>query len=258
MNSLSYYIMKNKFILFTLLFSFTLSFNTKVEAQNANELLKKMDEIIFSPKDKEGNVKIILMNKNGSEKIREAVMLQKGTDLKIYRYTSPESQAGVATLTLPDGVMWLYMPAFGQPKKISLLAKSQAFTGTDFSYEDMATTPYADRYEPKLIETQSDAYILELTPKDENSSYSKIVVTLDKKNFYPVKMEYYDRVNDKFKEATYDYLKSGKYWYAEQVIMVDLHKQHMTKILLSDVKFDQGLSDDLFTVEKLAPEAANQ
>jgi outer membrane lipoprotein-sorting protein len=64
-------------------------------------------------------------------------------------------------------------------------------------------------------------------------------------------MEFYDKKPAKFKEATYSYKKNGKYWYAEEVIMTDLKKEHSTKILLTDVKFDQGLSDDEFTVEKL-------
>lgn len=222
-------------------------------AQTADELLQKMDNIIFGAKDKQGKVKIILISRTGKEKVREATMMQKGTDKKLYRYTQPESQAGIATLSLPDGIMWLYMPAFGKPKKISLLAKSQAFTGTDFSYEDMATTPYADRYTPELIETSETSYLIELIPKDEKSSYSKILVTQDKNNFYPLKMEYFDRGKRKFKEATYDYTKSGKYWYAQEVIMADLFKQHMTKILLSDMLFDQGIPDEEFTVEKLVP-----
>ena len=110
-------------------------------AQDAKNILENMDKTIFAPKDKQGRVSIILIDKAGQEKVREATMLQKGRDKKLYRYTKPESQAGVATLSLPDDVMWLYMPAFGKPKKISMLSKSQAFTGTDFSYEDMLTTP---------------------------------------------------------------------------------------------------------------------
>lgn len=223
-------------------------------AQDAKSLLKKMDNVIFSPKDKQGNVEMYLINNQGNEKIREAVMLQKGTDMKVYRYTKPESQAGIATLSLPDGVMWLYMPAFGKPKKISMLAKSQAFTGTDFSYEDMATTPYFERYTPTLLQTNDHSYILELIPVDEDSKYSKIIVTQNKENFYPEKMEFYDQMNRKFKEATYEYEKIGKYWNARQVIMADLSKQHMTKIILKDVKFDQGIPDEEFTVEKLAPD----
>jgi len=227
-------------------------FSMNIMAQDAQTLLGKMDKVMFSAKDKQGVVQIILTNRQGKEKVREAVFMQKG-DKSLYRYTKPESQAGIATLSLPDGVMWLYMPAFGKPKKISLLAKSQAFTGTDFSYEDMSTLPYSERYTPKLLETNDDSYLLELKPKSEDSKYSKILLTLNKEHYYPLKMQYYSRNGQKFKEATYTYEKVGDYWNAKQVIMVDLTKQHMTKILLTDVKFNQGIPDSVFTVENLVP-----
>jgi outer membrane lipoprotein-sorting protein len=178
-------------------------------------------------------------------------MLQKGRDKKLYRYTKPESQAGVATLSLPGDVMWLYMPAFGKPKKISMLSKSQAFTGTDFSYEDMVTTPYSDRYTPELIKTEQDVYVLQLVPKSTKSMYSKIIVRINKTNSYPETMEFYNEKGKKFKDAGYKYEKIGKYWNAAEVIMKDLGKNHSTKIQLKDVKFDQGLSDNLFTPEAL-------
>jgi outer membrane lipoprotein-sorting protein len=224
-----------------------------VFAQDAHGLLAKLDNIMFAPKDKQGTVAIILVDKNGEEKVREAEMFQKGRDKKLYRYTKPEKQAGIATLSLPGGVMWLYMPAFGNPKKVTLLAKSQAFTGTDFSYEDMATEPWSDRFYPRLVETKDDVFILELTPRGEKSSYSKVIVTQDKDNYYPIKMEYYDKGGKKFKESTYTYEKIGKYWNAKEVVMTNLKKNHSTKIRLENVVFDQGLSDDLFTVENLKP-----
>jgi len=222
-----------------------------VHSQDANEILAGMDKVIFGPKDKEATMTVVLKSRSGKEKIREAQMLQKGPDRKVFRYTQPESQAGIATLSLPNDIMWLYMPAFGKPKKISLLAKSQKFTGTDFSHEDMATQPYADRYTPVLLSSGSDSYQLELKPISEKSQYSKIVVTLNKTHFYPITMEYYNRGGKKSKEANYKYSKIGKYWNADEVVMKDLKSGHSTSISLQDVKFDQGLSDDLFTVENL-------
>ena len=224
------------------------SFNTS--GQDPVALLKNMDSLVLAPKDKQGDVKIILTNKDGKEKIREATMMQKGTDYRLYRYTQPESQAGIATLSMPDGVMWLYMPAFKKPKKITLLAKSQAFTGTDFSYEDMESKPYSERYTPELLRTEDNAYVLNLMPTSDKSSYSQIILTLDKTNYYPILMEYFKRGN-KIKEATYKYQKIGQYWNAGEVLMTDLKKRHSTKILLSNIKFDQGLTDDDFTLESL-------
>lgn len=216
-----------------------------------NAILAKMDQILFSPKDKSGTLTMILIEKDGSEKVREAAMFQKGPDKKLYRYTKPESQAGIASLSLPGDVMWLYMPAFAQPKKISLLSRSQAFTGTDFSYEDMATTPYSDRFTPTIQSTGANDYVLELIPKSNKSSYTKILLRVDKTNGYPLWIKYYNVQNRMFKEATYTYEKIGKYWNAAEVVMKDLEKNHTTKIRLTNIKFDTGLTDDIFKVENL-------
>ena len=245
----------NSFLYRFLVFSFLVNvLPSMAQAQDADQLLKNMDNVIFGPKDKQGNVQIILIDKDGKEKVREAIMLQKGADKKLFRYTAPESQVGIATLSLPDGVMWLYMPAFGKPKKISLLARSQAFSGTDFSYEDMATSPYSDRFTARLVETSSDAYVLELAPVASKSDYSRIVASIDKANYYPKTMEYFDNRGNHVKTATYLYQKIGKYWNAKEVTMTDLKKQHSSKIIITDVVFDQGLTDDQFTEDKLLPE----
>jgi len=222
-------------------------------AQNADSLLKSMDDLIYAPKDREAKVKMVLSKlKSDKVKTREAVLKQKGRDKKLYRYTAPESQAGIASLSLPGNVMWLYMPAFGTATKISLLAKSQAFTGTDFSYEDMDSRPYSERFSAKLIDSGNpDVYRLQLTPKSDKSKYSKIILFLNKAHHYPEKMEYYDNKGKLFKTAVYTYKKKGNYWYAEKVLMTDLKKQHSTEIITTDVKFDQGIPDSEFSIKSL-------
>lgn len=221
--------------------------------QSAESYLKAMDDLMSAPKDKQAKVKMVLKDRSGKEKVREAEMFQKGQYHKLYRYTQPEKQAGIATLSLPDDIIWLYMPAFGKPVKISLLTKSQAFTGTDFSYEDMSGAGYNERYYPMITTSNDKQVILQLSPRNTKSKYTKILLYLDKEHNYPLKMEYYDKNNTFFKYAEYSYTKQGKYWYAKEVKMVDIRKEHSTEIILTDLKFDQGLSDDLFTVETLKP-----
>jgi outer membrane lipoprotein-sorting protein len=133
------------------------------------------------------------------------------------------------------------------------MAKGQAFNGTDFSYEDMVTIPYSERYTPTLLESEEGVYVLNLVPKSTKSGYQKIIARIDKTYGYPITMEFYNGKGEKFKMADYRYEKIGKYWNAAEVVMKDLEKNHTTRILLSDVKFDQGLSDALFTVENLKP-----
>lgn len=219
-------------------------------AQDALTILKKMDDVMYSPKDMTGKNTIVLIDKAGNEEVREATIKQKGTDKRMFRFTSPASQAGIAFLSLPNDVMYMYLPAFGRERRIASSAKNQNFAGTDFSYDDMESVPFSDKYTPKLIKTETNAFILELTPKGR-SDYSKIVVNIHKEHYYPLLMEFYDRGGNKVKKAKYTFKKIGNYWNAAEIEMTDLKKNHKTKMQMSDVKYDTGLSDDEFTVRKL-------
>lgn len=219
-------------------------------AQDANSILKKMDDVLYSPKDMTGKNKIVLIDKNGKQETRESTIQQKGTDKRIFRFTAPASQSGIAVLSLPNDIMYLYLPAFGKERRISTSVKSQNFAGTDFSYDDMEAKPYSEKYTPKLLKTEDNVFVLELTPKGQ-SDYSKIIVSVNKTNYYPVTMEYYDKGNTKIKEAKYIFKKVGNYWNAQEIEMTDLKKNHKTKMQMSDVKYDTGLTDDDFTVRKL-------
>ena len=221
-----------------------------VNAQDASSILKKMDDVMYSPKDLTGKNKIVLIDKSGKQESREATIQQKGNDKRMFRFTSPASQAGISVLSLPDDVMYLYLPAFGKERRIATSAKNQNFAGTDFSYDDMESKPYSVKFTPKLIRTDANAFVLELTPKGP-SDYSKVVVNIDKINYYPELMEYYDKGNNKIKEAKYTFNKVGNYWNASEIEMTDLKKNHKTKMQMSDAKYDMGLSDDDFTVRKL-------
>jgi len=221
-----------------------------VVAQDASTILDKMDHVLYAPEDMTGTNTIILIDKNGKQETREAYIKQKGTDKRIMRFTAPASQAGIAVLALPNDVMYLYLPAFGKERRISSSVKNQNFAGTDFTYDDMEPKPFSEKYTSKLIKTEGNVFVLELVPKG-NSDYSKIIVQINKTNYYPELMEYFDRGNTKIKEAKYVFKKVGNYWNTAEIEMTDLKKNHKTKMLMSDVQYDNGLSDEEFTVRKL-------
>ncbi|MCK4661645.1 MAG: outer membrane lipoprotein-sorting protein [Bacteroidales bacterium] len=241
--------MKKKIIFMTvIMIAFSLN---SVFAQDANAILKKMDDVMYSPEDMQAKTKIVLIDKVGAEKVREATVIQKGNDKRIFRFTAPASQAGISVLSLPDDVMYLYLPAFSKERRIASHVKNQKFAGTDFSYDDMEAVPYSNKYTPELLKTEENTYVLQLAPKSQKSEYSKLIVKVHKTNYYPEAMEYFDKGNRKIKEAIYKFKKIGKYWNAEEIVMTDLKKSHKTKMIMSDVKYDQGFTDDEFTVRKL-------
>ncbi len=222
-----------------------------LQAQDANVILKKMDNVMYAAKDMTGVTKIVLIDRNGRQDTREATIAQKGTSYRLFRFTQPASQAGISFLSLPNDIMYLYMPAFGKVRRISSSIKSQKFAGTDFSYGDMESKPYSEKYTPKFLKAEGNNYVLALVPKSKRSAYSKIIVFIDEENYYPVKMEYYDKGDHQIKVADYQFTKIGKYWNASQIIMRNLKSNHTTKMIMSDVKYDIGLTDNDFSVRKL-------
>ncbi|MCK4678165.1 MAG: outer membrane lipoprotein-sorting protein [Bacteroidales bacterium] len=223
-----------------------------VKSQDVNEILQKVDKVLYSAKDQQNKVTIILIDKSGSESKREADVIQKGNDMRLFRFTSPASQAGIAFLSLPKDVMYIYMPAFGKERRIASHVKNQKFAGTDFSYDDMEAKLLSSKYDPELIDQDNETYTLKLVPKPGlKTDYSKQVMKINKQDFYPVTAEYFDKGGNKVKEATYQYEKVGNYWSAKEILMKDIKRNHATKMIVSDVIFDQGLSDDEFTVRKL-------
>ncbi len=220
-------------------------------AQDAGEILKKMDEVLYSSKDMMGKNRIVLIDKNGKEKIREAIFKQKGNDKRLFRFTKPASQDGISTLSLPNDVMYLYLPSFGKERRISSGVKSQKFAGTDFTYEDMEAKTFVEKYTGTLLGEEGDLLVLELIPKSPKSGYSKLITKVNKEHYYPVYTEYYDKGGNKIKIAKYTFKKIGKYWNSEVIEMTDLKKNHTTKMIMYDVKYDTGLNDDEFTVRKL-------
>ena len=116
-------------------------------AQNPGDILRKMDEQYATIKDKEANVVMeMINNKTGKVKIRKALLKQKRPFKTLFLFTYPPSQAGIGTLSLPGGIVYLYMPAFGKPKKISNLANSGSFSQSDFSTKDMGPRNWAKNY----------------------------------------------------------------------------------------------------------------
>jgi len=239
-------------IVFTLATILVFNFNLVLSQTNGNELLKKMDNTMFAIKDKSADIKMVLTNlSNQKEKIKLATILQKDANKKIFRYTYPKADSGIATLSLPNNEIYLYLPLFKKPKKITSIAEGNTFNQSDFSVEDMATKKYSAKYLATVTGTNDSAYILKLTPKSPDTRYSYLTLFMNKKFFYPQKFEFYDLKGRKVKESVFHFIKIENYWVSDKVTMFNLKKNHSTSIIMTNIKINQGLNDTLFTLDNL-------
>lgn len=223
------------------------------QTPTAGDILKNADAVVNAPQDQEISLKMTLTDKGGNEKIREMKMYQKGDETRLIRFLSPADQKGVSFLSLPDDVQYLYLPAFHKVRRIASHVKNDNFAGTDFSYDDMSASKYAEEYDATLLETTDDLYILELIPqKGVEKSYSKLKMWVRQDNFYPVKVEFYDKNSTLWKLfESRNIKKNDEYWVASEAEMTDLKKEHSTKMITEKVELDKGLSDDIFTKRNL-------
>jgi outer membrane lipoprotein-sorting protein len=244
------------FLMFVLLisgFAFADGNNSQSQEFTAQQILKNVDEIINAPKDQEITVEMILIDKKGDEKVRKVKIWQKGSDKRMVKFLSPADVKGLAFLNLPNDMMYLYLPAFRKIRRIASHVKNTNFAGTDFTYDDIASTNYSEIYDAKLLKSNDQSkeqlYELELAPKEGiKKEYSKLIMAVRKDNFYPVKIEFYSKEGKLVKVMENSKIeKEGKYWIAKQALMHDLDKEHKTKMIILEIKFDQNLGDELFS-----------
>jgi outer membrane lipoprotein-sorting protein len=217
------------------------------------EILERVDQTMNGPEDQEMEATLILIDEKGSERTRVIEMYQKGDDRRLARFTEPADQRGIAVLSLPGGNIYVYLPAYRKVKRIASHVKNSRFAGTDFTYEDMEARSYAASYDASLLRTENEHYVLQMVPQDRASEYSKQVIWVRKSNFMADKIEFYDQAGRLCKRLTSSRIeKIDGYWVAREREMVDLIRNHRTRMIVRDIHFDQGLSDQLFTERRLS------
>ena len=241
-----------KLKIFLILLSFVAWVGWTQSSSGAAEILSRVDRTLNAPNDQKATAKMIIRDSTGQEKERIIQMFQKGPEKRLFRFLSPADQKGISVLSLPNDVIYLYLPAFKRVKRIASHVKNNRFAGTDFSYEDLEARNYAESYTPKLLREESNAFVLELIPLDKNSEYSKQIMWVQKDNYVVVRAEFYNRKGTLYKELTQqDIQQVDGYWIPRITKMTDLVNNHSTSMELDEVAFDSGLEDSVFTTRYL-------
>jgi outer membrane lipoprotein-sorting protein len=229
---------------------------------NAQELMRQ-SFYRDDGKDAYFKIEMVLIDKAGDSRVRELEILTKdfGELLKTYiEFTAPADIEGTKFLSLEnaegDDTQYLYLPELGRGRRIVSSQKNLRFVNTDFSYEDVQRRrPDKDNHRllKETLYSGLDCAVIESKPKEsENSQYSKRITWLDKKSLVAVKVEFYNQRNELSKILKVNKLgqKSG-IWTTLETRMEDLEENHETLMKIKEVTYNQGLSDDIFSLRKL-------
>jgi|GEM_PF-853477 len=242
-----------------LLFSGIMAYAGTETTLTVDEIMDKMEETSPDFTTQKTISEMILIDEEGNEEVREMIMFsQEGEDGKsstLVRFLSPKSVKGVTLLNIDDGEkIYLYMPAYGKARRVAGSSKGDEFMGTGLSYEDMNMN-YEDKdYEKKLLEETDSEFIIEVIPSDEDTSYKKIIITVDKEKFYTKEVEFYD-INENLTKtleiAKIEIDDKGKITPME-IAFTDTEENKKTKIVIKEMEYNVELSSDFFSIRTLS------
>ncbi|MFQ5671621.1 MAG: outer membrane lipoprotein-sorting protein [Nitrospinales bacterium] len=205
-----------------------------------------------------------LKNRQGEESVRymrnRTLEVRRDGDKSLVIFDRPRDVKGTALLNYThlkgDDDQWLYLPALKRVKRISSSNKSGPFMGSEFAYEDI-TSQEVEKYTYKWLRDEpyegQDCFVVERYPEYRNSGYTRQVVWIDKKEYRLLKIDYYDRKNALLKTQTFKgyHLYLDKYWYPDEMFMVNHQTGKTTRLLWKEYAFRVGLNDKDFNKNSL-------
>ena len=214
--------------------------------------------------DSTANMIMELRNKQGdtsSRYIRIKIFEVTGDgDKSMSVFDKPADVKGTAFLTFSHAIepdeQWLYLPALKRVKRINSKNKSGPFMGSEFAYEDIASQE-VEKYTYKYLRDETingiDCFVIERYPAYEHSGYKRQVGWINKQEYRPEKIVFYDRKDSLLKTLTYSGYKKylDKYWRADELHMMNHQTDKSTLLSWSDYQFKTGLKEDDFNYNSL-------
>ena len=227
-------------------------------------IVQEMDRRDEGFADSTANMVMTLINRKGKKSVRylrlKILEVQGDGDKSLSVFDRPRDIKGTAMLTFshptkPDE-QWMYLPALKRVKRISSRNKSGPFMGSEFAFEDLGSQE-VEKYTYRWLRDEPmenmASFVVERRPAYEYSGYTRQVVWIDKQEYRPLKIDYYDRKNSLLKTQTfskyYQYLE--KYWRAHTMHMVNHQTGKKTNLLWEDFKFRTGLKKQHFNRNSL-------
>jgi hypothetical protein len=242
-------------------------------ADDARALLDKVKQLNQTTRkwsDRVQRMTLIIVDRRGGETRRELEMMTKRYDddasRSIVFLHAPAQVQGIGFLQWiapqePDR-QWLYLPALKRTRQISHGARTESFVGTDFSYEDLSVmADVLDWGEDKAPATVTgketidghDSDIIELKPTAAaDVSYGTIRVWLGRDDQVVRKMVFLDPDGQLAKTLLLsDVRDAAGIPAAHKLEMRNERSGSHTTVDLTELKYNAGLDDEVFTQRRL-------
>ncbi len=218
---------------------------------SAQEILKKMEALNNGFADQKMEIRLSIIEGDGSRKSYDMTLLQKGDSKRLVHFTSGELK-GMSTLVESRDSVHVYLPGFKKVRRVAAHNMNQSVAGSDLSSEDMAQVSWATDWNLKLDKEDDSSYWLLLTPKQPGGSYTRVVHRVAKDSFVQQETHYYNAAGEEVKRfINSDVTDFHGVKRSKLITVSDPRTKRRTEMELKDFVVNQGLKDSLFTVREL-------
>ena len=244
-----------------------------VRAESAREILDQAKAVNDQrePKDTSQKTRMKLTDSRGGERVRDLEVYGKNyghrTRKGLTFFLTPPEVKGVGFLSWSypdkDDDQWLYLPELKRVRQISGSSRKQSFQGSDFSYDDLQLfddiRDWTEKDAASKLLRDGETVdgvactVIELAPQNKEYDYDKFVLWLDRKDSTFRKIEFYDKKDAALlKTLTLgDYKTIDGVPTPQRIEMVNGKKGTKTVLEVSEVRYNRGLTDEVFTERTL-------
>jgi outer membrane lipoprotein-sorting protein len=215
----------------------------------------------YAGDDGRARVRMTITDAQGRERTRDFTILRRdvtdgGDQDYLVLFSRPAEVRNTVFLVEKhvdsDDDRWLYLPGLDLVKRIAAGDKRTSFVGSHFLYEDVSGRRLSeDRHE--LVETTPTHYVVRNTPIDSGGQeFVHWTVWIDKSTLVPTRMDYVDETGEVYRRI--EALEVGEVAGHPTVTRMrasDLRSGGHTVSEFSDIEYDVGLTEDVFTERSL-------
>lgn len=229
---------------------------------NVKEIVRKANLVAYyNGNDGRAQVRMTVTDSQGRKRIRQFFILRRnqkagGDQDFLVVFTRPADVRNTVFLVAKhvsrDDDRWIYLPALDLVKRISAGDKRTSFVGTHFFYEDISGRGLHEDHH-KLVQTTDKHYVIEAKPKKRGDvEFSSFKVWVNKSDYVPSKMEYYDKSGKAYRriEALEVKVIDGKPTVVKMKAS-DLRSGGQTITQMRGIKYDLGLPGSVFAERSL-------
>ena len=217
------------------------------------------------------DMQMILIDKHGNQRKRSIRSFSRDVGDDTHRlmfFLEPADVRDTGFLTYDyddpdrDDDQWLFLPALRKTKRIASSDKSGSFMGSDLTYADM-TSRNLDDYDftlKKEMEVKGHpVWLIESVPRNikviKETGYTKSLLFVRQDNYYVIRGIHWVKDGGYLKYLDTRTLEQidGVWVGTEMHITKKKGKTvvHKTELYWQNVRFNQDLADDLFTIRRL-------